>query len=136
MRLVITRRNRLSTALLSGSARKSKTNFKRKCRKGFRKGGKENFHLFERMKDLQWLNRTWETISRQLKVDKVYIETYRSRRIVDEQLSDPERCRSGSQCGVLAHQFARATISIVFGCEFVLASSRASRASRRSAPDG
>ncbi len=42
--------------------------------------------VVERMKDPQWLNRTWETISRQLKVDKVYIETYRSRQIVDEEL--------------------------------------------------
>ncbi len=42
--------------------------------------------VVERMKDPQWLERTWETISQQLKVDKVYIETYRSRRIVDEQL--------------------------------------------------
>lgn len=42
--------------------------------------------VVERMKDPQWLQRTWETISLQLKVDKVYIETYRSQRIVDEQL--------------------------------------------------
>ena len=38
------------------------------------------------MKDPQWLQTTWDTISRQVKVDKVYIETYRSRVIVDEQL--------------------------------------------------
>jgi hypothetical protein len=42
--------------------------------------------VVERMKDPQWLERTWGTISQQLKVDKVYIETYRSRRIIDEPL--------------------------------------------------
>jgi hypothetical protein len=42
--------------------------------------------VVERMKDPQWLEHSWETISQQLKVDKVYIETYRSRRLVDEQL--------------------------------------------------
>ncbi|HAF15163.1 MAG TPA: hypothetical protein DCK93_08905 [Blastocatellia bacterium] len=42
--------------------------------------------VVERMKDPQWLQSTWETISLQLKVDKVYIETYRSQHIVDEQL--------------------------------------------------
>lgn len=42
--------------------------------------------VVERMNDPQWLERTWQTISQQLKVDKVYIETYRSRQIVDEQL--------------------------------------------------
>ena len=42
--------------------------------------------VVERMKDPQWLERTWGTISQQLRVDKVYIETYRSRRIIDEQL--------------------------------------------------
>lgn len=42
--------------------------------------------VVEQMKDPEWLERTWATISRQLKVDKVYIETYRSQRLVDEQL--------------------------------------------------
>jgi len=42
--------------------------------------------VVERMKDPQWLASTWEIISRQLKVDKVYIETYRSRHVIDEQL--------------------------------------------------
>ena len=45
--------------------------------------------VVERMQDPQWLQRTWETISLQMKVDKVYIETYRSQRIVDEQLLEP-----------------------------------------------
>jgi len=42
--------------------------------------------VVEQMKDQQWLERTWNTISQQLKVDKVYIETYRSKHIADEQL--------------------------------------------------
>jgi len=42
--------------------------------------------VVEQMKDQQWLERTWNTISQQLRVDKVYIETYRSKHIVDEQL--------------------------------------------------
>lgn len=42
--------------------------------------------VVEKMKDPQWLQSTWQTINSQVKVDKVYIETYRSRRIADEQL--------------------------------------------------
>ena len=42
--------------------------------------------VVERMKDPQWRQLTWETINLQLKVDKVYIETYRSQHIVDEQV--------------------------------------------------
>jgi hypothetical protein len=40
----------------------------------------------ERMQNPQWLESSWTTISSQLKIDKVYIETYRSRHIADEQL--------------------------------------------------
>jgi hypothetical protein len=54
----------------------------------------KNFHVavyipvtvVEQMKDPQWLQSSWETINQQVKVDKVYIETYRSRNIADEQL--------------------------------------------------
>jgi hypothetical protein len=38
------------------------------------------------MKDPNWLQSNWDTISKQVKVDKVYIETYRSHQIADEQL--------------------------------------------------
>jgi hypothetical protein len=38
------------------------------------------------MKDPKWLETSWDTISKQVKVDKVYIETYRSHQIADEQL--------------------------------------------------
>lgn len=44
--------------------------------------------VVNQMKDPQWLQTSWDTISRQLKVDKVYIETYRSHQIADEQLLD------------------------------------------------
>jgi hypothetical protein len=40
--------------------------------------------VVERMKDSKYLQSTWDTISQQIKVDKVYIETYRSRQIADE----------------------------------------------------
>jgi hypothetical protein len=39
-----------------------------------------------KMKDHQWLESTWATISSQLHVDKVYIETYRSRVLADDQV--------------------------------------------------
>jgi hypothetical protein len=42
--------------------------------------------VVSQMKDPQWLQTSWDTISRQVKVDKVYIETYRSHQIADEQL--------------------------------------------------
>jgi hypothetical protein len=38
------------------------------------------------MKDPSYLQNSWETISGQVKVDKVYLETYRSGRIADDQL--------------------------------------------------
>jgi hypothetical protein len=43
-------------------------------------------NVVEKMKDPQWLQSSWDTISSQLKVDKVYIETYRSGVIADDQL--------------------------------------------------
>ncbi len=45
-----------------------------------------------KMKDQQWLKSSWATISGQLHVDKVYIETYRSRVLADDQvLEDAKR---------------------------------------------
>ncbi|MGO9862731.1 MAG: hypothetical protein ACLPLR_03880 [Terriglobales bacterium] len=38
-----------------------------------------------KMKDRQWLESSWATISSQVHVDKVYIETYRSRVLADDQ---------------------------------------------------
>jgi hypothetical protein len=38
------------------------------------------------MKDPGYLQSSWETISGQVKVDKVYLETYRSGRTADDQL--------------------------------------------------
>jgi hypothetical protein len=43
----------------------------------------------DRMKDPQWLASTWDRLSRQVKIDKVYIETYRSRRFCDESALEP-----------------------------------------------
>ena len=39
-----------------------------------------------KMKDPQWLESTWKTIRSQLQVDKVYLETYRSRKLADAAL--------------------------------------------------
>ena len=39
-----------------------------------------------RMKDRAWLESSWKTIQDQLHVDKVYLETYRSRKLADEAL--------------------------------------------------
>lgn len=38
----------------------------------------------QKMEDQQWLESTWQTISSQLKVDKIYLETHRDLLIVDE----------------------------------------------------
>jgi len=42
--------------------------------------------MVKQMQDPRWLQSNWDIISRQVKVDKVYIETYRSRQIADEAL--------------------------------------------------
>lgn len=42
--------------------------------------------VVKQMEDPKWLESSWDTISRQVKVDKVYIETYRSHQIADEQV--------------------------------------------------
>ncbi len=39
-----------------------------------------------KMKDPQWLQSTWKIIQSQLRVDKVYLETYRSRKLADAAL--------------------------------------------------
>ena len=38
----------------------------------------------EKMKDLQWLDSTWNIISSQVKVDKIYLETHRDLLIVPD----------------------------------------------------
>ena len=43
-------------------------------------------YVVEQMKDPNYLQSTWETISSQVKVDKVYLETYRSGRVADDPL--------------------------------------------------
>jgi hypothetical protein len=39
-----------------------------------------------KMKDRQWLESSWSAIRSQVQVDKVYLETYRSRQLADEKL--------------------------------------------------
>jgi len=41
-----------------------------------------------KMKDQQWLETSWAKISSQVHVDKVYLETYRSRVLADDQVID------------------------------------------------
>jgi hypothetical protein len=43
-------------------------------------------YVVEQMKDANYLQSTWETISGQIKVDKVYLETYRSGRTAGDAL--------------------------------------------------
>ena len=38
----------------------------------------------DKMKDTKWLESTWATISSQLDVDKIYLETHRDLLIVDD----------------------------------------------------
>ena len=46
----------------------------------------------EKMKDLQWLDSTWNIISSQIKVDKIYLETHRDLLIVpDETLNQAKK---------------------------------------------
>jgi hypothetical protein len=42
--------------------------------------------VVKQMEDPKWLQTTWDSISGQVKVDKVYIETYRSHQIADEKV--------------------------------------------------
>jgi len=42
--------------------------------------------VVKQMEDPKWLETSWDTISRQAKIDKVYIETYRSHQIADEKV--------------------------------------------------
>ncbi len=44
--------------------------------------------VVEQMKDPVWLQNSWKEISSQVKVDKVYIETYRSGLVADDALID------------------------------------------------
>ena len=44
--------------------------------------------VVEQMKDPAWLQKSWKEISSQVKVDKVYIETYRSGLVADDALID------------------------------------------------
>ena len=37
----------------------------------------------DKMKDIHWLDSTWNVISQQLEVDKIYLETHRDLLIVD-----------------------------------------------------
>jgi hypothetical protein len=39
----------------------------------------------EKMKDMHWLDSTWRVISRQVKVDKIYLETYRDMHLVPDE---------------------------------------------------
>lgn len=42
----------------------------------------------EKMADTEWLESTWKTISSQIKVDKIYLETHRDRLIVPQETLD------------------------------------------------
>lgn len=42
----------------------------------------------QKMSDPQWLEDTWNTISSQVKIDKIYLETHRDRLIVPQETLD------------------------------------------------
>lgn len=44
--------------------------------------------VVEQMKDPAYIQKSWDSISSQVKVDKVYIETYRSGLVADDALID------------------------------------------------
>jgi hypothetical protein len=49
-------------------------------------------YTVEQMKDLHWLDSTWNIISGQIKVDKIYLETHRDLRIIpDETLEQAKK---------------------------------------------
>ena len=50
----------------------------------------------EKMKDTQWLESTWKTISSQLDVDKIYLETHRDMLLVKKKSSrsSSSKCRA------------------------------------------
>ena len=50
--------------------------------------------VVERMKDPAWLENSWEQISSQVKVDKVYIESYRSGVLADDALLESVKASS------------------------------------------
>ena len=56
----------------------------------------------EKMKDTQWLESTWKTISSQLDVEKIYLETHRDMLLVKKKSSS----RNSSKC--------RAVVSATF----------------------
>lgn len=64
------------------------------CTAGLRAGAYRSFKVsvyvrayeVEKMKDLQWLDSTWNVISGQLDVDKIYLETHRDLLLVDDAI--------------------------------------------------
>ncbi|HPR61719.1 MAG TPA: hypothetical protein PLF35_12270, partial [Prolixibacteraceae bacterium] len=52
--------------------------------KGFKTSVYTRAYEVQKMEDQAWLESTWETISSQLDVDKIYLETHRDLLIVDE----------------------------------------------------
>ena len=50
----------------------------------------------DKMKDTQWLESTWKTISSQLDVDKIYLETHRDMLLVKKKSSrrNSSKCRA------------------------------------------
>ncbi len=63
------------------------------CMQGLQAGNYKSFKIsvytrayeVEKMKDLHWLDSTWNIISSQVKVDKIYLETHRDLLIVPEE---------------------------------------------------
>lgn len=70
-------------------------------------------NVVEKMKDPAWLQQSWDDISNQVKVDKVYIESYRSGTIADDDLLE-----------TVKRFFVAHGVSVAGGIAFTAAESR------------
>ena len=52
---------------------------------GFKVSVYTKAYTVEKMKDLHWLDSTWNIIAGQVKVDKIYLETHRDLLIIPDQ---------------------------------------------------
>lgn len=70
----------LTTALLIGISANAQNKYK-----NFKTAVYTRAYEVQKMEDSKWMESTWETISSQLKVDKIYLESHRDLLIVDEK---------------------------------------------------
>ncbi|MBR6813619.1 MAG: hypothetical protein IKM50_03630, partial [Tidjanibacter sp.] len=69
----------LVCAVMPAEAKKKADNYE-----NFRVAIYTRAYEVQQMTDREWLESTWETISSQVKVDKIYLETHRDQLIIDK----------------------------------------------------